>query len=286
MKIKRINLRPVKSLPMMSLNNCLATSTGVRFDSSYMIVDEFNFFVSQRTEDSKVLTQLKITPQTEFSFKIQLGSPFPDIELPFDPTTITVGIPELFDIWGDKIGGVEFNYGISKAFSTVLKKKVKLIAFDCRLIPYISRPRYLSAGQYKRSFQDGYNFSLINTKSLDQLSSWLGIDLNEDSFRANFIADLDEAFFEDNLIGSKIQIGQTIFRVIEHIPRCNIINKNPKTGIDYDFNVIKALAYNRKLFNPHNPNKNIIPFGIGLTMLSGDGKISLESKIHVLDNSR
>jgi uncharacterized protein YcbX len=71
--------------------------------------------------------------------------------------------------------------------------------------------------------------SLISLKTIRQLSTELGFPLDHRRFRANIVLDLtSEAFAEDRLEGSMIQLGSKVkLRILERDPRCRLITYDP-----------------------------------------------------------
>ncbi len=280
MELNSIYLRPIKSFQTIKVVKALTSSTGLVGDSLFCLIDDENKFLSLRTDPH--LSSFKLSTTENSVLRVNPGNNLPFFELYLKPGFYSGEISRI-NIWGDQVNVCEFNPSLSRLFSDILNKKVKLVALDYNSDPFISRPRYVSNGQVNRSLQDGYNYSLINSASLAQLESWYGSKLNSQIFRPNFIMDCDIPFIEDTMIGKTIQIGTLLFRVIEHIPRCSIINQNYKTGIEENDSLIQLLAQHRFLSNPHNLVKKIAPFGVGLTFVGEYGNVSIGDKIKVLD---
>lgn len=92
-------------------------------------------------------------------------------------------------------------------------------------------------------FQDrSYGFlSAHNRASVQALGEVAGMELDEVRFRSNIALDGLDAWEENDLIGSQIQIGDTIFDVYAPIVRCLAIQANPETGIR-DASLMKMLT--------------------------------------------
>ncbi|AYG02218.1 MOSC domain-containing protein [Gryllotalpicola protaetiae] len=72
--------------------------------------------------------------------------------------------------------------------------------------------------------------SLINIASVRDVSERIGIDLDPLRFRANIYVDDLAAFAEQDLIGARLQIGETRFEVLSPTPRCAATEVDPTTG--------------------------------------------------------
>lgn len=93
--------------------------------------------------------------------------------------------------------------------------------------------RALELRQSERSMTDAYPVSVLGLSTIRGLSEETGLSLNPLRFRANFYVqwNSDEPFFEDQLVGQDLQIGETVtMRVVKKDGRCVIITLDPETA--------------------------------------------------------
>jgi uncharacterized protein YcbX len=85
----------------------------------------------------------------------------------------------------------------------------------------------------ERSMTDLYPVSLLGLSTVRALSDETGMNLDHRRFRANFYArwEKDTPFFEDELVGRELQIGEEVkVRIVEKDPRCKMITLDPETA--------------------------------------------------------
>jgi uncharacterized protein YcbX len=93
--------------------------------------------------------------------------------------------------------------------------------------------RALELRQSERCMTDAYPISVLGLRTICALSEETGLSLNPLRFRANFYVqwNSDEPFFEDQLVGQDLQIGETVtMRVVKKDGRCVIITLDPETA--------------------------------------------------------
>lgn len=85
----------------------------------------------------------------------------------------------------------------------------------------------------ERSMTDARPISILGLSTIRALSEETGIELDRRRFRENFYVDWRDArpFFEDELIGRELQIGETVVvQVVKKNGRCVIIGLDPDTA--------------------------------------------------------
>ncbi|MEP4037683.1 MOSC N-terminal beta barrel domain-containing protein [Pseudophaeobacter sp.] len=85
--------------------------------------------------------------------------------------------------------------------------------------------------------------SLCNWASHRAVEAAMGQELSPLRWRGNIWFDLGEAWVENDLVGKKIQIGETVFLVREPVVRCLATTANPETGVR-DADTLKTLKEN------------------------------------------
>jgi len=100
----------------------------------------------------------------------------------------------------------------------------------------------------EKGMQDARPISIFGLSTAKKLSEETGLSLDPLRFRANIYAKWDEAtpFYEDDLVGKHIKIGDTVELYIQKKdPRCKIISVDPETAAS-DPNVLLTVAKNHK----------------------------------------
>ena len=85
----------------------------------------------------------------------------------------------------------------------------------------------------ERSMTDARPVSILGLSTLQALSGETGIALDHRRFRENFYVEWEDArpFFEDQLVGRELQIGETVtLQVVKKDGRCVIITLDPDTA--------------------------------------------------------
>jgi uncharacterized protein YcbX len=75
---------------------------------------------------------------------------------------------------------------------------------------------------------------MLGLETASALSKETGIDLDTRRFRANFYVrwDNDQPYYEDDLIGHELQIGDTVtLKLVKKNERCMMITFDPDTAI-------------------------------------------------------
>lgn len=122
----------------------------------------------------------------------------------------------------------------------------------------------------------GASVSLITTGSLDELSRRLGLPVLDSQFRATFTVHTDAPHHEDAWIGQRLRFGEAEIEVRSTIPRCNVIDLDPDTGIRRT-DAMKALAGYRR----HN---NEVMFGVD-AVVTKPGRVHIEDRVEQIPTS-
>ncbi len=100
----------------------------------------------------------------------------------------------------------------------------------------------------------GASVSLVTTGSLDELSRRVGTRVLDSQLRATFTVHTDAPHREDAWIGRRLTLGQAEVEVRSAIPRCQVIDLDPDTGIRRT-DAMRALADYRR-------QRNEVVFGV------------------------
>lgn len=239
MHVTALNLHPVKSTAIRSVDSAHVGFAGLRGDREWMIVDDAGDMVSAR-EINRLFTIVADTTQTGGSADLRLsaqGHEPIEISFPYDGrlaparlftrphTQVRYAGPEA-DAW---LAGVLDRDDLHLVWCHDPSQR--------DLNPEYSRP-----GDHA-VFQDGYPVTLASTSSAQLLSEWAGKELAVQRFRANVVIEGAEAFAEDDW--TSVSIGAVPFRVAKAVDRCVMTTIDPDT-LDRSKEPIATLAKHRR----------------------------------------
>lgn len=103
---------------------------------------------------------------------------------------------------------------------------------DLDFVPFFERRfgRQLELRFSERAMQDACPISLVGIATIDSLSQESGMTLDHRRFRTNFyvVWDNRKPFFEDELVGEKLQIGEKLtLMIVKKDTRCVMITLDP-----------------------------------------------------------
>lgn len=200
--LKRLRRYPVKSMAGEDVPEARVTFAGITGDRVYAFIDANNKstfpWMSARQAHEMILFRPKF-----------LDPPATDDDIPCaQQYAAEVTTPE-----GDR-----FRVG-DDALTRYLEKR-------------FNRPLHFRFSE--RNMTDARPVSILGLSTLKALSIETGVDLDPRSFRENFYVEWqdDRPFFEDELIGRELQIGETVtLQVVKKDARCIMIGLDPETAI-------------------------------------------------------
>lgn len=239
MHVAALNLHPVKSTAIRSVDSAYVGLAGLRGDREWMIVDGAGDMVSAR-EINELFTIVADTSQTGGSADLTLSAPgIQPIEISF-PYDGRLAPARLFTRPHTQ---VRYAGADADAWLAGVLGRDDLHLVWCEdptqrsLNPQFSRP------QDHAVFQDGYPVTLASSSSATMLSQWAGKDVAVQRFRANVVIDGADAFDEDDW--SSVRIGQVPFRVAKAVDRCVMTTIDP-VSLERSKEPIATLAKHRR----------------------------------------
>jgi uncharacterized protein YcbX len=256
--ISQLLIYPVKSLGGIPLKEASITTRGLNYDRRWMLVDEKNQFMSQRS-----LVQLAL-----FDLALQdnglLVTYRPTGEIAVIPFAPNVKEVMQVTIWDDECLAACVDYALDEWFSQILKIKCRLVYMaDDSLRPV--DPRYAGPG-YITSFADAYPTLIISEASLQDLNCRLRNKVTMEQFRPNIVIAGTSAYQEDYLLN--FEIAGINFKGVKPCARCIMIGINPLTAVT-STEPQKTLSEYRKVNNKIYFGQNLISDGEG-TLTVGD----------------
>jgi len=234
--IQSIIIYPIKGMTGVNMSSVKALERGFENDRRYMLVDENNTFISQRTHP--ILTQIKPTIVDE------------EIHVEFKGIKISIPLSQKSSVsvnailFGNKVQGTLVSDEVDDYFSKIVGEPVRLVKMteaDVRKKQLVRGPESTEV-----SFADGYPFLIAGTESLATLNTKLDNPVLMDRFRPNIVVHTDEAHIEDTW--ENIEIGSCKFMIIKPCARCPVVTIDQASGLRSK-EPLKTLSTYRKIGN-------------------------------------
>lgn len=245
--LSELAIYPIKSTRALTLTNTTVESRGLAHDRRWMIVDESNTFLTQRSHPQLAFVRTDITSS---GLKVRAEG----------HATLTIGIPNQtrveVTVWKDEVSVLEASEEAHQWFSRVLGMRCKLVYMDEAGRRPVD-PDY-AIGNDEVSFADGYPVLLTSTASLEALNRRLVDFIDMSRFRPNLVVSGFPAFAEDSW--EEITIGDARFFVVKPCARCVVTTIDPDTG-ETGKEPLRTLSTFRKKSGQVHFGVNLIPAG-------------------------
>ncbi|MET7256393.1 MOSC domain-containing protein [Dyadobacter fermentans] len=263
--LSEIWVYPVKSLGGIRLTKALTEERGLRYDRRWMIIDEENVFITQRTHLKMALIDVALE---EGGLKIYLrADPADFVLVPYQPAT---ALPVTVQVWDDTAEALTVSDEADAWLTRQLDMKLRLVVMPDST-ERKADPRYARHNE-NVSFADGFPYLVISQASLDDLNGRLAEPIEMRRFRPNFVISGTEPFAEDQW--KHITIGDLRFEVVKPCARCVLTTINPETA-EKGAEPLKTLASYRR-------NGNKILFGQNVTA-QDFGELNIGDQVLVLE---
>ncbi len=252
---------PIKSLAGISLHTAQVSDRGLEFDRRWMLIDENQVFLSQRTCPEMAL----LRPALEEGELVVHGK----MQEPITIQKLSAGERLSVQIWDDHCEAIQYPEEVNEWFSREMGQTVRLV-----YMPDDSRrkvdPRFALQEEVV-SFADGYPFLVISEESLAELNSRLDQPVPMNRFRPNLVIRGGEAFEEDRL--TRFSLGGITFMAVKPCARCQVITIDQASAA-MSKEPLKTLATYRRVGNK-------VLFGMNL-LHSGGGKIEIGTTLEAV----
>jgi uncharacterized protein len=236
LQLSQINIYPVKSLDGYSLKSAIVEKRGLQYDRRWLIVDENNVFMTQRTNGRMALLKAEI--EGDFLKIFEKKDPDNHTKIPISTEGGIVNV----EVWDDRVNATLVSKEADEFLSNFLEKQCRLVkmtdAFDRRV------DEDYNTGEDIVSFADGYPFLIIGEASMRDLNEKMDIPLSIRRFRANFIFSGGEPFIEDSF--KNFKIGDVDFIGVKNCARCVLTTRDPDTGIKDKEPLQTMMTYRQK----------------------------------------
>ena len=266
--VSKLFIYPIKSLGGIPLSSATVTDRGFQYDRRWMLVDEQNIFITQRSFPQLALLQVSLADD---GLLVQHKITGDAISIPFKPESTATSMVQ---IWDDTCLAQFVSDTADKWFSQIL-------SITCRLVfmPDTSNRKVEEAYAVNNeitSLSDGYPFLLIGQSSLNDLNSRLAEPLPINRFRPNIVFTGGQAFQEDRL--KQFTINNIDFYGVKLCARCQITTINQDNGVIAK-EPLKTLTLYRRKNNKIYFGQNLLHHGEGIVQV-GD-----EIIVHELQNN-
>lgn len=280
-KIAQLFFFPVKSLRAVAVSNGKCTKLGFEVDGlldrSFMLIDEENVLISQRTSPSLVL----LTPEVNNNYLIIKG---PNVEpLKVEILQSPPSNAKVIDckVHTDCVGGVDCGDEAAAWFQEYLNKKgVRLVRFfpSLTLRKYTRQDAFMAnlKKKYPAGFQDLTACHVVSQATIDDVNSKLEEKkVSVYNFRPNVLVDGCGPFDEDSWKYMKFG-NEALLQNLVLTTRCILTTNDVDTGV---LSQKVPLVTLRKYRIPSDPTqlKNLGPLpcvGTGCAVLS-DGNVQV-----------
>ena len=253
LKVTALYIYPVKSLGGFGLNQSIIDNRGLRYDRRWMLADENNIFITQRTSRQLALLQTNIVDDLLIISKKH--NPSDSIKIPLDyqyKNRIKV------DVWGDICIAETAGDDINEWFSDSLQMKCRLVYMPDDSERKVDN-NYAHQGELT-AFSDGYPILMLSEETLNDLNSRLSVPVPVDRFRPNIVITGAYPFQEDDM--KEFEINGLQFLGVKPCGRCIVTTIDQQQGTLSD-EPLRTLSTYRKKDNKVLFGQNVLPKGFG-----------------------
>lgn len=263
--LSEIFIYPIKSLGAIRLTHAQVEERGLRYDRRWLIIDDNNRFVTQRSYPNMALIEVTMT---DMGLRLRHRSrDLSALLVPFQPETFDL---VTVTVWDDQIEAVIVNDASNRWLSEAL-------GFSARLVYLPDTSPRLADSNYAPfdanvSFADGFPFLIIGQSSLDDLNTRLPEPVSMIRFRPNLVFEGGMPYDEDQWY--EFTIGKLTFFGVKPCARCILTTVDPEKGEIVGKEPLKTLSTYRK-------RNNKIFFGQNV-MTNQSGVLKIGDEIQVV----
>ncbi len=186
--ISELFIYPIKSLGGVSVPVATVTDRGFQYDRRWMLVDDQNVFMSQRSIPKMALLQVFIEAD---GLRVEHKKTGVQINIPFQPSADTLKV----QVWSFEGKAIEVSKEVSHWFTSSLGQPCKLVYMPDSTKRRVDS-RYVSNKELT-SFTDDFPYLAISQSSLDELNNRLEHPIPMNRFRPNIVIAGAAPFEED-----------------------------------------------------------------------------------------
>jgi uncharacterized protein YcbX len=268
LQISQLFIYPIKSLAGIAIPTAEITHTGFKHDRRWMLVDEQNLFLSQRTHPQMALLQ---PAETEKGIIVtHKQNPSQSLFIPFvNEQSKKIKVT----VWDDVCDAIEAAPLYNEWFSNMLQINCKLVYMPNDTKRLVDK-KY-AANNEVTSFSDGYPILMIGQSSLDNLNEKLTDPLPINRFRPNIVFTGGHAFIEDEM--AAFTINEINFLGVKPCARCVMTTINQQTA-QKSKEPLKTLATYRMKNNKIYFGQNVLQQQNGFINVGNEIKITVQQE--------
>lgn len=221
--VSNLYIYPIKSLGGIEVKEANVTSRGLEFDRRWMLVDERNEFLTQRTFPKMSLLRTAIRGNELVVYV--LGDEGDSISTALRPAS---GNEITVTVWDDVCMAWQLNAELDQWFSRKLDRSVKLVYMPEHSLRQVDQ-RYATSEEDVTSFSDAYPILIIGQRSLDDLNQRLEQPVPMQRFRPNIVFSGGEPYEED--VMKRFTINGLEFFGVKPCARCVMTTVDQDRGI-------------------------------------------------------
>jgi uncharacterized protein len=233
--LARISVTPVKGTALHHPEAVEIATDGITGDRRFHLVDERDELLSGH--DAGRLVRVRADLDGDGALRCA----FPDGTL-VEGATDALGEPVHAAFDGRHVDGHVVEGPFHGAFSAYVGVPVRLVRTD-----------------REGDGPDVHRLTLMSAASVAELGRRGGYDgrLDGRRFRLNLELAGTEPFEEDTWAGRDVRIGEAVLQVLGQVPRCRVVNQDPRTG-EPEWGTLRAITSFRPLIHADRG----IPFGM------------------------
>ncbi len=214
-RLKQINIFPIKSTGGLSLSSAWVEKAGLSFDRRFLVADKTGKMITGRTHPQMVDIQVSLLPDGVVLTHPDMSSVVLKYQQ-FSRTQVAT------HVWQDEFDAYSTSEMANGWLSHLLGEPVQLLYAGEK------SPRFGTKANAEVSFADQYPMLVISEASLDALNDRSPVKHRMEQFRTNLVVSGTEPFAEDTW--QRIRIGSVEFEIANPCARCVFTTRDPETG--------------------------------------------------------
>lgn len=231
--VKSLYIYPIKACRGISVNSAFLSSTGFKWDRTWVIVNSKGRMLTQRIEPRLALVEVHLSNEAlngqwdSLPLDSALSVHAPGMEILQVPLA-GVASKSRFEhasVWEWTGSVLDEGPDAAEWFTRYLGKTCRLVRFDTDNATRAVDPAY--AAGFSTAFTDGFPFLVISQSSLDALNEKLSDPLPINQFRPNILVQGCEPFAED--LWETFTISNLKFHGVKLCSRCKVTTIDQET---------------------------------------------------------
>ncbi len=269
--LTEIFLYPIKSLGGIRLTEAVVEARGLRHDRRWLLIDEQNRFMTQRTDATLALLAVALE-SAELVVHHRARPELPALRIPLaEPATEPLSVV----IWDDTVRALPVSAAANEWFTAALARPTRLVYMPDTTHRAVDPER--APADAIVGFADAYPFLIIGQAALDELNARLGATghppVPMDRFRPNFVFSGGPAHLEDEWGG--FRIGAVAFRGVKPCARCVVTTIDQQTALAGK-EPLRLLSTYRRAGAKVLFGQNVVPRGAGVVRVGDEIVTSFE----------